>query len=215
MDTERAKKYDRLSADEAAVLFIDHQSGLFQLTRDHKPEELDNGIRALAETARLFKLPVVMTTSKEDGPNGPLMPQLRERLPKAPVIRRQGEINAWDNQQFVKAVKKTGRKQLIIAGITTDVCVATVALSALDAGYKVYVVADASGSLSHIASGTAMLRIASAGGHLMSWFAIASELQRDWREDESGFRKLMRSHVPSYKHLIDAEKDDEQDDGSE
>jgi nicotinamidase-related amidase len=212
MDTERAKKYDRLSADDAAVLFIDHQSGLFQLVRDHRPEELDSMIAALADTARLFKLPVVITTSVEKGPNGPLMPQVRQRLPKAPIIRREGEINAWDNPQFVKAVKKTGRKQLIIAGITTDVCVATVALSALEAGYRVYVVADASGALSHVGSGTAMLRIASAGGQLMSWFAVAAELQRDWREDEAGFRKLMRDHVPSYRQLLAADKDATQDD---
>lgn len=206
MDTERAKKSDRLSVEEAAVLFIDHQSGLFQLARDHKPEELDSSITALADTAKLFKLPVVLTTSNEDGPNGPLMPQLRQRFPKSPIVRREGEINAWDSSEFVKAVKKTGRKQLIVAGITTDVCVASVVLSALDAGYKVYVVADASGALSHIASGTAMLRVASAGAQLMSWFAVASELLRDWREEPEGFRKLLEEHVPNYRHLIASDK---------
>ncbi|MCY0986677.1 hydrolase [Nannocystis sp. ILAH1] len=205
MDTERAKvKYDRLSKDEAALLIIDHQSGLFQLVHDHVPTVFEHNVLALADTAKLFKLPVVVTTSKEDGPNGPLMPGLRERLPKAQIVRRDGEINAWDNAEFVKAVKKTGRKQLIIAGITTDVCVAFATLSALEAGYKVYVVTDASGSLCVGSAGGAIARMVVAGAQPMSWFAAASELLRDWRDDEGGFKKLMMEHVPNYKHLIDS-----------
>ncbi|MDC0721251.1 isochorismatase family protein [Nannocystis bainbridge] len=205
MDIERAKlKYDRLSKDEAALLIIDHQSGLFQLVHDHVPDVFDRNVLALADTAKLFKLPTVVTTSKEDGPNGPLMPEVRARLPKVQVIRREGEINAWDSPEFVKAVKKTGRKQLIVAGITTDVCVAFVVLSALEAGYDVRVVTDASGSLCVGSAGGAIARMAMAGAQPMSWFAVASELMRDWRNDESGFTKLMVEHVPNYKHLIAA-----------
>ncbi|PCC69363.1 Nicotinamidase-related amidase [Nannocystis exedens] len=214
MDTERAKqKYDRLSKDEAALLIIDHQSGLFQLVHDNSPVVFEQNVCALADIAKLFKLPVVVTTSKEDGPNGPLMPVLRERLPKTQIIRREGEINAWDNNEFVKAVKKTGRKQLIIAGITTDVCVAFAALSAIEAGYKVYVVTDASGSLCLSSTGPAIARMVMAGAQPMSWFAVASELLRDWRDDESGgFKKLMTEHVPNYRHLIDSHETKKQED---
>lgn len=214
MDTERAKmKYDRLSQDEAALLIIDHQSGLFQLVHDNIPEVFARNVCALADIAKAFKLPVVVTTSKEDGPNGPLMPDLRERLPNAKIVRREGEINAWDNAEFVKAVKKTGRKQLIIAGITTDVCVAFATLSALEAGYKVYVVTDASGSLC-IGSGIgATVRMVHAGAHPMSWFAVASELMRDWRDDEGGgFKKLLMEHVPNYKQLVDSYEAKKQED---
>ncbi|WP_434419510.1 isochorismatase family protein [Nannocystis pusilla] len=214
MDTERAKtKYDRLSKDEAALLIIDHQSGLFQLVHDQNPTVFASNVCALANVAKAFKLPVVVTTSKEDGPNGPLMPDLRERLTNAKIVRREGEINAWDNPEFVKAVKKTGRKQLIIAGITTDVCVAFATLSALEAGYKVYVVTDASGSLCISSSIGALMRMVHAGACPMSWFAVASELLRDWRDDEGGsFKKLMTEHVPNYKHLIDSYEAKKQED---
>ncbi|MFZ6184153.1 isochorismatase family protein [Nannocystis pusilla] len=214
MDTERAKmKYDRLSKDEAALLIIDHQSGLFQLVHDQIPEVFARNVCALADIAKVFKLPVVVTTSKEDGPNGPLMPDLRERLTNVKVVRREGEINAWDNAEFVKAVKKTGRKQLIVAGITTDVCVAFAALSALEAGYKVYVVGDASGSLCIGSSIGAMVRMVHAGVQPMSWFAVASELMRDWRDDQGGgFKKLMAEHVPNYKQLIDSYEAKKQED---
>ena len=203
MTSERDKSDDRLAIESAAVLFIDHQSGLFTLVRDQKPEEFRNNVLALADTAKLLKLPVVLTTSNEKGPNGPLMPELRERFPKAAHVAREGEINAWDSPEFVKAVKATKRKQLIIAGITTDVCVAFVAMSAVKAGYKVYVVADASGSLGFLSAHTAYMRMGLSGVQLMSWFAVVSELIRDWRKDEKGLLELFREHLAPYKTLID------------
>ncbi|MBZ5713862.1 hydrolase [Nannocystis pusilla] len=203
MHTERATPhYGRLSATDAALLLIDHQSGLASLVRDQRPEEFCNNLLALADTAKLMKLPVVLTTSFDTGPNGPLLPEIRERFPKAPLIRRPGEINAWDNPKFVEAVEKTKRKQLILAGITTDVCVAFVALSALQAGYQVFVAVDASGSMSHMATHTALARVARAGAEVVTWFVVVSELMRDWRNDKPGLTKLMREHVPTYSNLI-------------
>jgi nicotinamidase-related amidase len=110
-------KYRRISRDEAAVLFVDHQCGLTALVQDYSPSEFKNSVLALADMARYFKLPTILTTSFEQGPNGPLVPELKEMFPDAPFIARPGQINAWDNEDFVKAVKDTGRKQLIIAGI--------------------------------------------------------------------------------------------------
>lgn len=203
MNTERAAHpYNRLSAEDAALLLIDHQSGLSSLVRDQRPEDFTNNVLALADTAKLMKLPVVLTTSFDTGPNGPLMPELRERFPKAPIIRRPGEINAWDNPKFVEAVEKTKRKQLILAGITTDVCVAFVALSALEAGYQVYVVADASGAMSHMATHAALARVARAGAEIVTWFAVVSELVRDWRNDKPGLTKLMSERLATYRNLI-------------
>src|SRR3954463_4470237 len=121
----------RLSADDAVVLLIDHQAGLLSLVQDYGPDEFRNNVLALADTARHFKLPTILTTSFENGPNGVLMPELKAAHPDAPFIPRPGQINAWDNEDFVAAVKKTGRKQLLMAGVVTDVCVAFPALSAL------------------------------------------------------------------------------------
>jgi len=123
-------KYNRLDKDKAAVLFVDHQAGLLSLVRDHTPDEFKNNVLALADIAKYFKLPVILTTSFEQGPNGPIVPELKTLFPDAPFFARPGQINAWDNEDFVKAVKATGRKQLIIAGIVTDVCVAFPTLSA-------------------------------------------------------------------------------------
>ena len=110
--------------DDAAVLLIDHQSGLISLVQDFPPNEFKNNVLALAACGKYFKLPTILTTSFEDGPNGPLVPELKETFPDALYIPRPGNINAWDNEDFVNAVKKTGRKQLIIAGVVTEVCVA-------------------------------------------------------------------------------------------
>lgn len=135
-----SKPYVRLDKDNAAVLLVDHQTGLLSLVRDIDPDKFKNNVLALADLAKYFNLPTILTTSFEDGPNGPLVPELKETFPKAPYIARPGQINAWDNEEFVKAVKATGKKQLIIAGVVTEVCVAFPALSAIAEGYEVFVV---------------------------------------------------------------------------
>ncbi len=194
--------YKRLSKDHAAVLFIDHQAGLNTLVRDFSPVEFRQNVHALIDLAKYFKLPVVLTTSFEDGPNGPLMPEIKAAFPDAPYIARPGQINAWDNEDFVVAVKKTSRKQLIIAGITTDVCVTFPTLSALEAGYEVFVDVGASGTYSDIARNAAWTRMVSAGAQMMTWFSMGSELQRDWRNDAKGFGKLMAENQPAYQYLM-------------
>ena len=155
--------------------------------RDYGVDEFKNNVLALANTAKFFDLPVILTTSFEDGPNGPLMQQLIELFPNAPKIARPGQINAWDNDEFVKAIEATGKKQLIIAGVVTDVCVAFPALSAINAGYEVFVVTDASGTFSKQVADAALMRMAHGGVQLMNWFSVAAELQRDWRNDVEGF----------------------------
>ena len=194
--------YQRLSKDEAAVLFVDHQAGLMSLVQDLSAEEIKNNVLALADIAKYFKLPTILTTSFEKGPNGPMLPELKQMFPKAPYIPRPGQINAWDNEDFVAAVKKTKRKQLLIAGITTDVCVAFPTLSAIEAGYQVFVVTDASGTLHEINRLSSWSRMANAGAQLMSWFCVASELHRDWRNDVKGLATILSDHVPAYQNLM-------------
>ena len=191
-----------LSADAAALLLIDHQVGLFSLVRDFGPDEFKNSVLALAGCGKTFKLPTILTTSAETGPNGVILPELKAMYPDAPFIPRPGQINAWDNEDFVKAVKQTGRKQLIVAGIVTDVCVAFPTLSALKEGYQVFVVADASGTFSKQVADAALIRMAQAGAIITNWFAVACELQRDWRKNGEGLANLLANHLPAYRNLI-------------
>ena len=196
------KPYTRLDKDKAAVLLVDHQTGLLSLVRDIDPDKFKNNVLALADLAKYFKLPTILTTSFEDGPNGPLVPELKQTFPDAPFIPRPGQINAWDSEDFVKAVTATGRKQLIIAGVVTEVCVAFPALAAIEAGFEVFVVTDASGTFNEITRHSAWQRMSNAGAQLMTWFGVACELHRDWRNDVEGLGALFSNHIPDYRNLI-------------
>lgn len=202
MTNTRNISQDRLNIDDAVMAFVDHQSGLFQLTRSAMPEDLRNNVIALADTAKLFRLPVVLTTSAEQGPNGPLIPELGQRLSNAAFVPRPGEVNAFDNQNFVRALQQTGRKQLIISGITTDVCVALATLSALKEGFQVFVVTDASASLNKESHGVALLRMATAGAQMVTWFSVVGEMMVDWRRDPQGLNRLFAEHVIPYRDLL-------------
>jgi len=197
-----SKTYKRLDKNQAAVLMVDHQAGLLSLVRDIEPDKFKNNVLALADLAKYFGLPTILTTSFEDGPNGPLVPELKTMFPEAPFIPRPGQINAWDNADFVSAVEATGRKQLLIAGIVTEVCVAFPALSAIEAGYDVFVVTDASGTFNEVTRHSAWNRMAEAGAQLMTWFGVACELHRDWRNDVEGLGTLFANHIPDYRNLI-------------
>jgi nicotinamidase-related amidase len=170
--------------------------------RDIDPDRFKNNVLALADAARYFGLPTILTTSFEDGPNGPLVPELKATFPEAPYIARPGQINAWDNADFVAAVKATGRKQLIIAGVVTEVCVAFPALSAIEEGFEVFVVTDASGTFNELTRQSAWARMTAAGAQLMTWFGVACELHRDWRNDIEGLGALFSNHIPDYRNLI-------------
>ena len=199
-----AKPYVRLDKNNAAVLLVDHQTGLLSLVRDIDPDKFKNNVLALAAAAKYFNLPTILTTSFEQGPNGPLVPELKDMFPDAPYIARPGQINAWDNEDFVKVVKATGKKQLIIAGVVTEVCVAFPALSALEEEFDVFVVTDASGTFNHLTRDSAWNRMSQAGAQLMTWFGLACELHRDWRNDIEGLGTLFSNHIPDYRNLINS-----------
>lgn len=186
--------YKKLNKDDAVMLLVDHQAGLLSLVRDIDPDKFRNNVLATADLAKYFKLPTILTTSFEQGPNGPLMPELKEMFPAANRPR--------DNEDFVKAIKATGRKQLIIAGVVTEVCVAFPALSAIEEGFDVFVVTDASGTFNDIARHSAWDRMSQAGAQLINWFGVACELHRDWRNDVEGLATLLSNHIPDYRNLI-------------
>lgn len=198
------KPYVRLDKDNAAVLLVDHQTGLLSLVRDIDPDKFKNNVLALAALAKYFNLPTILTTSFEQGPNGPLVSELKTFFPDAPYIARPGQINAWDNEDFVNAVKATGKKQLIIAGVVTEVCVAFPALSAISDDFEVFVITDTSGTFNPITRDAAWDRMSQAGVQLMTWFGAACELHRDWRNDVEGLGTLFSNHIPDYRNLMNS-----------
>lgn len=207
-----------IDPDDAVLLLIDHQSGLFQVVQDMPMPVLRQHAAALAKMATLAKIPVITTASVPQGPNGPLIPEIHENAPHAQYVARKGEINAWDNPDFVAAVKATGRKTLIIAGTITSVCMAFPAISAVHDGYKVFAVVDASGTYSKMAEEITLARVVQAGVVPMDTAAVASELQRTWnREDALEWAGIYTRIFPHYQLLIESymkaqqvEKDHEQ-----
>jgi nicotinamidase-related amidase len=194
-----------IDPDDAVMLLIDHQSGLFQTVKDMPMTELRDRAAVLAKMATLGKLPVITTASVPQGPNGPLIPEIHANAPHAKYIARKGEINAWDNPDFVAAVKETGRKTLIIAGTITSVCMAFPAISAIAEGYKVFVVVDASGTYSKMAQEITLARVVQAGAVPIDTGAVASEIQKTWnREDAMEWAGVYTKIFPPYQLLIES-----------
>jgi nicotinamidase-related amidase len=194
----------RFSKDDAALLLIDHQAGIMQLVHDYSPAEFRSNVLALGKIGKAFDLPVVLSSSYETGPNGPIIPELLALYPDHPIVRRPGQISAWDNEEFVAAVEATGRKNLIMAGVTTDVCLAFPAMQAAAAGYNVYGVVDASGAHDFATQQMAIQRLVAHGVTPVTWLMVAAELQRDWRnETAANTGRLFHEHLLNYGMLID------------
>jgi nicotinamidase-related amidase len=195
-----------LTPQNAALLLIDHQVGLMQLVRDMTPEEFKNNVVGLAKTAKHFGLPVVLTTSRDYGPNGPILPELRGIFPGVAIIRRTGVINAWRWPAFREAVDATGRKKLIIAAISDATCLQFPSLDAAKEGFDVHGVIDASGAVSVHEREATIATLAQVGVKIRNWWSIGAELQADWRRDEAEgwpYAMVFREHLPSWGNLLD------------
>ena len=194
-----------IDPDNVAMLLIDHQSGLFQTVQDMPFTTLRRLASTLAKIASLAKIPVITTASVPQGPNGPLIPEIHQNAPHATYVARKGEINAWDNEDFVKAVKATGKKQLIIAGTITSVCMAFPSIAAVADGYQVFAVIDASGTYSKMAEEITLARMLQAGVVPIDTAAVASELQKTWnREDAAEWAQAYTGIFPNYQLLIES-----------
>lgn len=172
------KRYsERLTTDNAALLLIDHQVGLFSGVRDIPVAELKHNVVALAKAIKVLGVPIIVTaTSPEMW--GPVIPELTEALPDLGIINRT-TVNAFDEPRFVKAVEATGRKKLIIAGVSTEVCLALPAIHAAGNGYDVYGVIDASGTFSETKRITGLLRMVQAGVIVVDYCTVAVEMLKD------------------------------------
>jgi nicotinamidase-related amidase len=194
-----------LDPDDTLVLFIDHQSGLLQTVKDIDVAELRTNTAVLAKVATLMKIPTITTASVPEGPNGPLIPEILQHAPHALFVSRKGEVNAWDNDDFVRTVRSAGKGTLVIAGIWTSVCVALPALSAKAEGYRVYGVIDASGDMSLMASQTTLARLTQAGVIPSSTNAVVAELQKTWNRPEAmEFVEIYGELAPNYRALVES-----------
>jgi len=190
---------------DTLMLLLDHQTGLFQTVKDISVSELRANTTALAKLAALLKLPLITTTSVPDGPNGPPMQELQEAAPRALYVPRHGEVNAWDNEAFVKAVRDIGKKTLIMAGVWTSVCVMFPALDATAAGFKVYAVMDASGDPSEMASRTTLARFVQAGVVPTTANAVICEIHRTWNRPEAAeLAQLYTMVAPNYRAVMES-----------
>lgn len=191
--------------NDAVLLLLDHQTGLFQTVNDIPLADLRRNTVALAKIAEQAGIPIIYTASEPDGPNGPIMEELPEAMPSAQYVARKGEVSSWDNADFVEAVEATGRKTLVIAGVWTSVCVAFPALQAHADGYKVFTVMDASGDVSKMASEAALARMTAAGIIPVTTNTILSETHRTWnRPDAVEWGGLYGELVPEYGAAVES-----------
>ena len=194
-----------MKASDAVLLLLDHQTGLFQTVKDIPVDDLRRNTTTLAEVAELLKVPVITTASEPNGPNGPLMEELAAAAPNATYVGRKGEVSAWENADFVKAVEATGRKTLIMAGVWTSVCVVFPAVQAKAAGYDVYAVMDASGDVSEMANQVTLARLVQAGVIPITTNAVVSELHRTWnRPDAAKLAEIYGKAAPNYQAVIES-----------
>lgn len=167
---------------DSALLLIDHQIGTMQLIKNIPHDVVKQNAIALAKTAKILGLPVVLTSSQETNIQGLLLSEFQEILPEVynARIKRAGIVNAWNDPNFSAAVEATGKKNLIVAGVTTSVCLVYPVLSAIAAGYQVQAVMDASGSPSKLAEDVSWRRMENAGAILTATDSVIAELAQDW-----------------------------------
>ncbi len=171
-----------LTVDNSVVLLLDHQIGLLEVLDEPDPQRIRDNVLALARTARRLEVPVLLSTSRDWGPNGELLPELRDLLPDVDVLRRPGFINAYRWPAFRQALERTGRRQVVIAALTDATCPPFPALDLVDDGYEVHAVLDASGAerSQHVMREPVAGMLADAGVRMTTWFTVATELISAW-----------------------------------
>jgi nicotinamidase-related amidase len=171
-----------LTPGNCVLLLIDHQPFQLANVNSHEPTMVINNVTALAKTAKAYGIPTILTTVNEER-GGSIFKQLQAVFPDQKPINRTF-INSWEDRRVVEAVKRTGRKKLVIAALWTEMCLAMPAIHAMGDGYDVYVVTDASGGVTVEAHDMAIRRLVAAGAQPITWVGLAGELQRDWARTE-------------------------------
>ncbi|MFL5358562.1 hydrolase [Archangium sp.] len=188
-----------LTPQNSAIILIDHQPQMAFAVQSMDRTLLTNNVTGLAKTAKIFNVPTVLTTVAEKSFSGPLFPEIQEVFPNVKPIDRT-TMNSWEDANFVQAVKQTGRKKLVIAALWTEVCLVMPVLSAIDEGYEVYIVTDASGGVTKEAHDMAVQRMVQAGATPVTWLQVLLEYQRDWARQGSynAVTSLVKQHGGAY-----------------
>jgi nicotinamidase-related amidase len=188
-----------LTPDNFTLLLVDYQPQMAFAVHTIDGQTLINNAVGLAKSAKLFKVPTILTTVAEKSFSGPMFPQIQDVFPGEKPIDRT-TMNLWEDKNVRKAIDKIGRKKILIAGLWTEICIAFPAIQALEAGYEVYFVEDACGDVSHSAHNMAVQRMIQAGAVPMNWLQVLGELQRDWARSETyhGVLDIAKEHAGAY-----------------
>lgn len=196
------------TVENSIVLLIDHQIGLLAGTRDtSSAAELRSNIVGLAKVAKALKLPTLITSSNAQWQNGDVLPEIKDLFPDVPIIRRTGIINAYEDPTFRAALEKimqeTGRDHIILAGVTIGTCTLFPTLSLRNDGYEVFPVIDAAGAWNHYEADAALARMVQAGAQPVTTFALACELQKDWKQPwANDMLAPFQENLPEYGYVL-------------
>lgn len=189
-----------LTADNCALVFIDHQPQMaFGVANSIDRQQLVNNVLLLAKGAKEFGVPTILTTVETESFSGPMWPQLLDVFPDQDPIERTG-MNSWDTDEFREAIRATGKKNIIMSGLWTEVCICWPTLNMIDEGYNIYVVEDACGGTSQAAHDASLSRMVQAGAVRMTTIGTVLEFQRDWanRDHYDALMQLFRDHGGAY-----------------
>jgi nicotinamidase-related amidase len=188
-----------LTPDNCVLTLIDHQPQMLFGVSNFDRQTIINNTVALAKAARVFNLPVVLSTAETKSFSGYIWPQIKAVFPKETPIERTS-MNAWDDENFVNAVKKTGRKKIVLAGLWTETCVALPTVQAIHDGYEVYVVEDCCGDVNQLSHDNAMKRVVQAGAKPVTALSTMLELQRDWalKDTYDAVMDIVKNHFGAY-----------------
>ena len=181
----KATPYIPLGSDNATLVLVDHQVGLLTGVRDITVAELKNNVVSLAKAMRILKVPIIVTTTGRDSMWGPTFPELVTALPGINIIDR-SSVNAWDDPKVAAAIEATGRKKLIFAGVSLEVCAAFPAITAIGKGYEAYVAVDACGTFSQTKREAGLIRMLQAGVILSDYATLAIEILKDNSRPDAG-----------------------------
>ena len=182
---DRKRPYEPLTSDNAALILVDHQLGLMTGVRDLSPAELKHNVVGLAKAAKALKLPIVVTTTARDSMWGPTFPELVEALPGVQITDR-GSVNAFDDARTAHAIEATGRKKLIFAGLSLEVCATFPALTAISKGLDAYVAVDACGTFNDTKRELGIARLMQAGVIVADYATLMMEVMKDNNRPEAG-----------------------------
>ena len=188
-----------LTPDNSVVALVDHQPQMLFCVSNIERQGLVNNVVAFSKAARVFDLPVVLSTVESRSFSGNLWPQIQAVFPGHVPIER-SSMNAWDDKSFVAAIEKTGRKKIVLAGLWTEICVALPTIQAIHDGYEVYVVEDCCGDVSQLSHDNAMKRVIQAGAKPVTALSVMLEWQRDWANQDTydAVMEIVKSHFGAY-----------------